>query len=145
MVSQMMFDANKVATKFGIEIVSVRIKRIDLPSEVSSSVYTRMEAERERVAKELRSQGAEESEKIRSDADRRRTILLADANREAEILRGNGDASSTNIYAQAYQQNSTFYSLYRRLTAYENIFDSDDMLVIEPKGEFFNHFKKSTK
>jgi len=145
MVSQMMSDANKVATKFGIEIVSVRIKRIDLPSEVSSSVYTRMEAERERVAKELRSQGAEEAEKIRSDADRRRTILLADANREAEVLRGNGDASSTNIYAKAYQQNSKFYSLYRRLTAYENIFDSDDMLVIEPKGEFFNHFKKSTK
>ena len=145
MVSGMMFDANKVASKFGIEIVSVRIKRIDLPSEVSSSVYTRMEAERERVAKELRSQGAEEAEKIRSDADRRRTILLADAKREAEILRGNGDASSTNIYAKAYQQNSKFYSLYRRLTAYENIFDSDDMLVIEPKGEFFNHFKKSTK
>ena len=114
MVSQMMFDANKVATKFGIEIVSVRIKRIDLPSEVSSSVYTRMEAERERVAKELRSQGAEESEKIRSDADRRRTILLADAKREAEILRGNGDASSTNIYAKAYQQNSKFYSLKKR-------------------------------
>jgi membrane protease subunit HflC len=145
MVSQMMSDANKVATKFGIEIVSVRIKRIDLPSEVSSSVYTRMEAERERVAKELRSQGAEEAEKIRSDADRRRTIILADAKREAEVLRGNGDASSTNIYAQAYQQNSEFYSLYRRLTAYKNIFNGDDMLVIEPKGEFFNHFESSTK
>jgi membrane protease subunit HflC len=145
MVSQMMVDANKVSTKFGIEIVNVRIKRIDLPSEVSSSVYTRMEAERERVAKELRSQGAEEAEKIRSDADRQRAIILADAKREAEVLRGNGDARSTEIYAQAYQQNSAFYSLYRRLTAYKNIFNGDDMLVIEPKGEFFNHFDSSTK
>ncbi len=145
MVSQLMADGNKVAKEFGIEIVNVRIKRIDLPSEVSSSVYTRMEAERERVAKELRSQGAEEAEKIRSDADRRRTILLADAKREAEVLRGNGDARSTEIYAKAYQQNSEFYSLYRRLTAYKNIFNGDDMLVIEPKGEFFNHFDSATK
>lgn len=145
LVSDMLHTANKIAKEFGIEIVSVRIKRIDLPSEVSSSVYTRMEAERERVAKELRSQGAEEAEKIRSDADRQRTILLADAKREAEILRGEGDANSTEIYANAYEQNSEFYSLYRRLTAYKNIFNGDDMLVIEPKGEFFNHFESSTK
>lgn len=145
LVSDMLHTANKIAKEFGIEIVSVRIKRIDLPSEVSSSVYTRMEAERERVAKELRSQGAEEAEKIRSDADRQRTILLADAKREAEILRGEGDANSTEIYANAYEQNSEFYSLYRRLTAYKNIFSGDDMLVIEPKGEFFNHFESSTK
>ncbi len=140
LVSEVMIEGNKAAADFGIEIVNVRIKRIDLPNEVSSSVYTRMEAERERVAKELRSQGAEEAEKIRSDADRQRTIILADAQRESEILRGEGDAKSTEIYAKAYEQNTQFYSLYRRLTAYKNIFNGDDMLVIEPKGEFFDRF-----
>lgn len=144
LVSDMMLSANMIAKNFGIEIVSVRIKRIDLPSEVSSSVFTRMEAERERVASELRSQGAEESEKIRSDADRQRTIILADAQRDSEVLRGEGDAISTDVYAKAYQQNSEFYSLYRRLTAYKNIFNGDDMLVIEPKGEFFNKFDSMT-
>jgi membrane protease subunit HflC len=143
MVSQLTADANNISKDFGIEIVNVRIKRIDLPSEVSSSVYTRMEAERERVASELRSQGAEEAEKIRSDADRQRTILLADANRDAEIIRGNGDGKATEIYAEAYEKNPEFYSLYRRLTAYQNIFNQDDMLVIEPKGEFFNQFDSS--
>jgi membrane protease subunit HflC len=117
LVSEMMLSANAIAKDFGIEIVNVRIKRIDLPSEVSSSVYTRMEAERERVASELRSQGAEESEKIRSDADRQRTIILADSRRGAEILRGEGDATSTEVYAKAYEQNAEFYSLYRRLNA----------------------------
>tara|TARA_R110001583_G_scaffold41891_2_gene133214 strand:- start:38677 stop:39543 length:867 start_codon:yes stop_codon:yes gene_type:complete len=143
MVDLIMSDANKTATKFGIEIVNVRIKRIDLPTEVSTSVYTRMEAERERVAKELRSQGAEEAEKIRSDADRQRTIILADAKRTAEELRGTGDAKATDTYAKAYGQNSDFYSFYRRLTAYQNVFTSDDVLVIEPKGEFFNNFSGS--
>lgn len=145
LVSDMMQSANVIAKDFGIEIVNVRIKRIDLPSEVSSSVYTRMEAERERVASELRSQGAEESEKIRSDADRQRTIILADAKRTAEVLRGEGDATSTEIYAKAYDQNSEFYSLYRRLNAYKNVFNGNDMLVIEPKGEFFNQFDSTTK
>lgn len=144
MVDDILGEANKISSEFGIEIVNVRIKRIDLPSEVSSSVYTRMEAERERVAKDLRSRGAEEAEKIRSDADRQKTIIVADARREAEILRGNGDATSTEIYAKAYQQNSEFYSLYRRLTAYKNIFQGDDMLVLEPKGEFFEYFNSST-
>jgi membrane protease subunit HflC len=99
-----------------------------------------MEAERERVAKELRSQGAEEAEKIRSDADRQRAVILAEANKQAEELRGNGDAEATDIYASAYGQNEEFYSLYRRLTAYKNVFKGDDMLVVEPKGEFFNRF-----
>jgi membrane protease subunit HflC len=102
-----------------------------------------MEAERERVAKELRSQGAEKAEQIRSDADRQRTILLAEAKRSAEILRGEGDAKATEIYAKAYGQNKEFYDFYRRLTAYENIFSGDDMLVIEPKGDFFNQFNSS--
>lgn len=145
LVSEMMLSANAIAKDFGIEIVNVRIKRIDLPSEVSSSVYTRMEAERERVASELRSQGAEESEKIRSDADRQRTIILADSRRGAEILRGEGDATSTEVYAKAYEQNAEFYSLYRRLNAYKNVFNGNDMLVIEPKGEFFTQFDSTTK
>ena len=140
MIDTILINANKTAAEFGIEIVNVRIKRIDLPFEVSSSVYTRMEAERERVAKELRSQGAEDAEKIRSDADRQRTILLAEARKTAEQLRGNGDAEASNTYAKAYSQNSDFYSFYRRLTAYQNVFKGNDMLVIEPKGEFFNLF-----
>lgn len=143
MVADIMKNANKAVADFGIEIVNVRIKRIDLPTEVSSSVFTRMEAERERVAKELRSQGAEEAEKIRSDADRQRTILLAEAQRSAEVLRGEGDAQATDIYAKAYGQNSDFYAFYRRLTAYGNVFNGDDMLVIEPKGDFFNNFDRS--
>jgi len=143
MIETILKDANKTAEEFGIKIDNVRIKRIDLPSEVSSSVYTRMEAERQRVAKELRSQGAEEAEKIRSDADRQRTILLANAKKTAEELRGNGDAQATDIYAKAYSQNSDFYAFYRRLTAYGNVFKGDDMLVIEPKGEFFNLFSSS--
>jgi len=144
MVDSIIAEANKTATKFGIEVVNVRIKRIDLPSEVSASVYTRMEAERERVAKTLRSQGAEEAEKIRSDADRQRTVIIADAKRTAEELRGTGDAKATDTYAKAYGQNSEFYSFYRRLNAYQNVFTSDDMLVIEPKGEFFKNFSGSS-
>ncbi|MEC9411323.1 MAG: protease modulator HflC [Pseudomonadota bacterium] len=140
MVQDILKDANRVAEGFGISISNVRIKRIDLPAEVSSSVYTRMEAERERVAKELRSQGAEEAEKIRSDADRQRAVIIAEAKRQAEELRGEGDAKATEIYAKAYGKNEEFYSLYRRLSAYKNIFNADDMLVIEPKGDFFKRF-----
>jgi membrane protease subunit HflC len=136
-------ETNRVAERFGIAISNVRIKRIDLPTEVSVSVFSRMEAERERVAKELRSQGAEEAEKIRSDADRQRAVIVAEARRQAEELRGEGDARATEIYADAFGQNQEFYSLYRRLTAYQNIFKGDDMLVIEPKGDFFNRFSDS--
>jgi membrane protease subunit HflC len=145
MVASIIDEANKLSSEFGIEVVNVRIKRIDLPSEVSTSVYTRMEAERERVAKELRSQGAEEAEKIRSDADRQRAVILAEAKRQSEELRGNGDAEATDIYAAAYGQNEEFYSLYRRLTAYQNVFTGDDMLVLEPKGEFFDSFTAISK
>jgi membrane protease subunit HflC len=140
MVAGLMTEANKTAEGFGIEIVNVRIKRIDLPQEVSASVFARMQAERERVAKDLRSRGAEEAEKIRSDADRQRTVILAEARRQAESLRGEGDATATDIYASAYGQNEDFYGLYRRLNAYQNIFQGEDLLVIEPKGDFFNRF-----
>ncbi|AFJ03560.1 HflC protein [Methylophaga frappieri] len=144
MVAELMQEANETASEFGIEILNVRIKRIDLPSEVSESVFARMQAERERVAKDLRSRGAEEAEKIRSDADRQRTVLLAEARRQAENLRGDGDAQATEIYADAYSQDESFYALYRRLNAYQNIFQGEDLLVIEPTGDFFNRFSSES-
>jgi membrane protease subunit HflC len=133
--------ADRETENFGIEVVDVRIKRVDLAREVSESVFQRMEAERERIAKELRSQGAEEAEKIRAEADRQRTILLAEARRESEQLRGNGDAKATEIYADAYSKDAEFYSFYRSLGAYEKSFTStQDMLVLQPDSAFFNHF-----
>lgn len=133
--------ANEVAGDFGVEIVDVRIKRVDLPANVSSSVYGRMEAERTRVAKELRSQGGEEAEKIRAEADKERTIALARAYREGQSLRGEGDAIATDIYAQAFGQDAEFYSFYRSLQAYREVLDSgDDLVVIQPDNEFFQYF-----
>lgn len=134
--------ANAQAEAFGIEIVDVRIKRIDFPPEISDSVYRRMRAERERVAKDLRSRGAESAEKIRAEADRQRTVIIADAFRDAEILRGEGDAGATEIYAKAFGKDVEFYSLYRSLNAYKTTFSSkSDILVIEPNSEFFKYFK----
>jgi membrane protease subunit HflC len=135
-------QANAQAEAFGIEIVDVRIKRIDFPADISDSVYRRMRSERERVAKDLRSRGAESAEKIRAEADRARTVLLADAYRDAEKLRGEGDAAATGIYAKAYGKDVEFYSLYRSLNAYKSTFaDKGDILVIEPTSEFFKYFK----
>jgi modulator of FtsH protease HflC len=135
-------QANKQAEAFGIEIIDVRIKRIDFPAEISDSVYRRMRAERVRVAKDLRSRGAESAEKIRAEADRQRTVIIADAFRDAEILRGEGDASATEIYAKAYGKDVEFYSLYRSLNAYKTTFATkNDVLVIEPNTEFFKYFK----
>jgi len=134
--------ANKQADAFGIEIVDVRIKRIDLAREISESVYQRMEAERTRVAKDLRARGEEAAEIIRAEADRKRTVILAEAYRDSEKIRGDGDGKAANIYAVAYGKNPEFYSLYRSLTAYKNTFASkDDILVIEPNSEFFKYFK----
>ncbi len=135
-------QANKEAQAFGIDIVDVRIKRIDFPADISDSVYRRMRAERERVAKDLRSRGAEAAERIRAEADRQRTVLIADAYRDSEILRGEGDAKATDIYAKTYGKDIEFYSLYRSLNAYKTTFNSrDDILVIEPDSEFFKYFK----
>lgn len=134
--------ANKEAKAFGINIVDVRIKRVDFPQDISDSVYHRMRAERQRVAKDLRSRGAEAAEKIRAEADRKRTVLLADAYRDAEKIRGEGDAAATDIYAKAYSKDIEFYSLYRSLNAYKKSFSNkSDMLVIEPDSEFFKYFK----
>ncbi|HEY9148394.1 MAG TPA: protease modulator HflC [Gammaproteobacteria bacterium] len=128
--------------EFGIEVVDVRIKRIELPPEVSDSVYQRMEAERSRVAKDLRSRGAEAAERIRADADRQRTVILAEAYRDAEGLRGEGDARSAEIYASAFNKDAEFYELYRSLNAYKNVFSSEgDVLVLDPTSEFFKYFK----
>jgi len=134
--------ANKQAQEFGITVADVRLKRVDLPSDVSDSVYRRMEAERSRVAREWRSQGAEQAERIRADADRRRTEILANAYREAQQVRGAGDAKASDIYAKAYDKNKEFYAFYRSLEAYRTTFkDSSDMLVVDPNSEFFRYFK----
>jgi membrane protease subunit HflC len=136
--------ANVDARKIGVEVVDVRLKRVDLPQEVSESVYRRMEAERKRVANELRSTGAAEAEKIRADADRQREVILAEAYREAQKIMGDGDAQATAIYADAFQKDAKFYEFYRSLEAYRNSFkDKGDILVIEPNSEFFKYMKGS--
>ncbi len=132
-----------IAAKLGMEIIDIQVKRIDLPKEVSSSVYRRMEAERERVAREFRSQGAEAAERIRAKADRKRTVTLADAFRDAEILRGEGDGKSAEIYAKSYGEDIEFFSFYRSLNAYKKTFStSGDMIVMDPDSDFFKYFKK---
>lgn len=133
------------AKQFGIEVVDVRIKRIELPPEVSDSVYQRMEAERSRVAKELRSRGAEAAERIRADADRQRTVLLAEAYRDAERIRGEGDGRAADIYAKAFKKDEKFYEFYRSLDAYKKVFTSpEDVLVLDPESEFFRYFKEAS-
>jgi len=112
-------NSKSVAADLGMEIIDVQVMRIDLPDEVSTSVFSRMEAERERVAREFRSQGAEAAERIRADADRQRVVTLANAYREAETLRGQGDARSAEVYAQAYGQDPEFFAFYRSLSAYK--------------------------
>jgi len=130
-----------VAAKFGIELIDIRIKRIDLPPEVSSSVYQRMRAERERVAREFRSQGSESAELISAEADKQRQVLLANAQRDAENVRGHGDAESADIYAQSYGKNPEFYAFYRSLQAYQTAFEkTQDTLVLKPDSDFFKYF-----
>lgn len=132
------------AQEIGVEVVDVRLKRVDWDPEVSERVYTRMEAERSRVAKEFRAKGAEEAERITADADRQREITIAEAFREAEILRGEGDATATNVYAEAYSRDEEFFRLYRSLNAYKQTFSSkDDLIVLEPDSEFFQYFKNA--
>ena len=144
-MEMMTANISKQIAEFGIEVVDVRIKRIDLPVEVSESVFKRMRAERERVAKDLRSRGKEEAERIKAHADRQGTVLLAEANRESEQIRGAGDAKASEIYANAYGKNEKFYDFYRSIGAYQNVFShSDDLMVIDTKSEFFKYFKNST-
>jgi membrane protease subunit HflC len=141
-MEQMREKADIDANRIGVQIVDVRVKRVDLPTEVSESVYRRMEAERKRVANELRSEGFAEAEKIRADADRQREVIVADAYREAQKLKGEGDAKATATYAQAFSQNPEFYSFYRSLEAYRNSFKSkSDIIVVEPNSDFFKYMK----
>ncbi|ATG90930.1 protease modulator HflC [Methylomonas koyamae] len=130
------------ASRLGINIVDVQVKRIDLPNEVSTSVYQRMEAERARVAREFRSQGSEAAERIRADADKQREIILANAYRDSEVLRGEGDARAADIFAKAYGEDSDFFAFYRSLIAYkEALGKSGNIMVLEPNSDFFKFFK----
>ncbi|UCH53057.1 MAG: protease modulator HflC [Pseudomonadota bacterium] len=139
-------NSGREAFKFGLEVVDVRIQRVDLPPEVSQSVFQRMKAERSRIANELRAQGAETAEKIRADVERKREILLAEAYRTAERLRGDGDARATAIYAGAANAAPEFYSLYRSLNAYKESFKhKDDVLVVDPSADFFKYLKKPSR
>lgn len=135
---------NEEMESLGIDVVDVRLKRVDLDDEISNAVYARMEAERSRVAKELRAEGAELAEQIRADADRRRAVLLAQARRKSDEIRGAGDARATRIYAEAYGKDDEFFRFYRSLAAYRETFTGPgDLLVVDPSSEFFRFFKDS--
>jgi membrane protease subunit HflC len=130
------------AKKIGVEIVDVRLKRVDLPQEVSADVYRRMESERKRVASELRSTGAADAERIRAEAEKQREVILADAYRDAQKTRGEGDAKAAGIYAAAFSQNPEFYAFYRSMEAYRSTFRSrSDVMLLEPNSEFFRYLK----
>jgi membrane protease subunit HflC len=144
MTEALVKNSNEAAKTLGIEIVDVRIKRIDLPEEVSESVYNRMRAERARVANELRSRGTEAADAIRANADRNRRVILATAEREAQQLRGEGDAKAAQTYAEAYGRDPEFYGFHRSLEAYRRAFASgDDVLVLDPDSEFFRYFEEA--
>jgi membrane protease subunit HflC len=130
------------ATELGVEVIDVRVKKIDLPPDVSDSVYRRMNAEREKEARELRSQGQELAEGIRAAADRQVTVIEANAFRESEIIRGEGDAESTRRYAEAYNQDPEFYAFVRSLRAYQETFQGgSDMLLLQPDSQFFQYLR----
>jgi modulator of FtsH protease HflC len=130
----------------GLELVDVRVKKIDLPEEVSESVFSRMRQDFDRQAKRLRAEGEESAEKLRSEADRQRTEIIAEAYRESEIIRGEGDAKSAEIYARAYNRNAEFYSFYRSLQAYREAIGTDnDVLVISPDSDFFKYLNRASK
>lgn len=141
-MEQMRQKADLDARKIGVQIIDVRVKRVDLPAEVSDSVYRRMEAERKRVANELRSEGSAEAEKIRADADRQREVIVAEAYREAQKIKGDGDAKAAALYAQAFNQNPEFYAFYRSLEAYRGSFKGkSDLFIVDPNSDFFKYMK----
>lgn len=134
------------ASKIGVQVLDVRLKRVDFPTEISESVYRRMEAERKRVANELRATGYAESEKIRADADRQRQVILADAYRDAQRIKGEGDARASALYAAAFGRNPEFYSFYRSLEAYKQSFkNKGDVMVLDPSSVFFKYMKSPAK
>lgn len=138
--------ANAAVKELGIELVDVRVKRIDFPDQISERVFERMRAERKNVANELRSHGTEASEKIRSEADRQRQVLLAEANRDGQQIRGQGDAEAAKIYARAYEADAEFYAFHRSLEAYRRAFENKDgVLVLDPESDFFKYFENGGK
>ena len=144
-VNELMDTAGVTARELGIEIIDVRVKTLDLPPDVSESVFNRMRQERARVASQLRAEGAETAERIRSDADRQRTIIIAEAERDSQRIRGAGDARAADIYAEAFNRDQGFYEFWRSMQSYRTaIGRGDDMLVIEPEGEFFRYLKDPT-
>ncbi len=137
-------SADADARRFGVEVMDVRIKRVDLPTEVSESVYRRMDAERKRVANELRSTGGAEAEKIKADADRQREVIIAEAYREAQKTKGEGDGKAAAIYGAAYGKNAEFYAFYRSMESYKQSFrNKTDLMVLQPSSEFFRYMKNS--
>ncbi len=147
--NQLMLDIADELNKFtqtslGVEIVDVRVKKIDLPDEVREPVYSRMRAEREREAREHRAKGKEQSERIRADADRQQTIIKANAYRDSEFLRGEGDAKAAAIYAKAYKRDPEFYAFVRSLTAYKSTFSSkEDIMLLDPESDYFRYLNNS--
>lgn len=140
LMAEVLSKATSSAAQLGIDVVDVRVKRIEFSEDVSESVFNRMRQERARTAAELRAEGAENAEQIRADADRQRTVILAEAYRDAEIIRGQGDARSAEIYADAFQKNDEFYRFYRSIEAYRNsIGTQNDILVLDSSGEFFQY------
>lgn len=145
LIEQMLVEARERSPELGIEVVDVRVKRIDLSDEVSDSVYQRMRQERQRVASQLRAEGEEESLRIQADAERQRTVILAEAYRDAERIRGAGDARAAEIYAHAYGQDPAFFGFYRSMIAYrQSIGKEQDVLVLEPDSDFFQYLKNQT-
>ena len=135
-------QASERAKSLGIEVVDVRVKKVDYPERVSNSVYQRMRAEREREARDFRSKGHEASERIQADADRQRSVLVAEAYRDSEIARGEGDARATDIYAAAFNQDREFYKFYRSITAYtKNFSNAGDVILLQPDSDYFRYFK----
>ena len=134
--------ADNDARKIGVQVVDVRIKRVDLPESVSENVFRRMEAERKQVANELRSTGAAEAEKIKADADKQREVIVAEAYRDAQRVKGQGDAKASAVYAAAYGKNAEFYAFYRSMQAYRESFKSkSDVMVLDPSADFFKYMK----
>ena len=145
-MASLRLKTDKDARSIGIEVLDVRLKRVDLVPEISADVYRRMDSERKRVANELRSTGSGEAEKIRADAERQRDIILAEAFREAQKVKGDGDAQASKIYAQAFTKNPEFYSFYRSMDAYRNSFrNRSDVMVLEPNSDFFKYLKNPNK
>ena len=134
-------EVNDIIKRLGMEIIDVRIRRADYPEATSQNIFNRMRSEREQEAKEFRAQGAEEAQKIRSDAEKQKTILLAEAQRKAEAIRGNGDGEAIKIYADAFGRDAKFFKFYRSMQAYEKTFvDKDTTMILSPESEFFNFF-----